>query len=122
MAESKINRAGRGVFAAADIAGGEIIEMCPVIGIPDADAAHISESMLVNYIFFLGKEKNMPVLALGFGSLYNHSDSPNARYDGNSDNQVITFTAVKTIRAGEEITVDYAPQRDADSAAMWFTQ
>ena len=45
-------------------------------------------------------------LALGFGSLYNHSYRPNARYDDVGP-QAKSFTALRDIAPGEEITVNY---------------
>ena len=45
-------------------------------------------------------------LALGFGSLYNHSYRPNARYD-DVGRQAKAFTALRDIAAGEEVTVNY---------------
>lgn len=121
VSTSGIRHAGRGVFAGADIRKGEIIEQCPVIGIPDADAAHVSESLLATYIFYLGIKKDKPVLALGFGSLYNHSDYPNAKYAGCVREQRIDFIATRAIREGEEITVNYSPGRGEGSDPLWFT-
>ena len=45
-------------------------------------------------------------LALGYGSLYNHSYRPNARYVDLSERTKL-FTAIRDIAAGEEITVNY---------------
>ena len=45
-------------------------------------------------------------LALGYGSLYNHSYRPNARYVDLGDRTKL-FTAIWDIAAGEEITVNY---------------
>ena len=45
-------------------------------------------------------------LALGHGSLYNHSFRPNARYDDVGP-QTKEFTAMRDIAPGQEITVNY---------------
>ncbi len=45
-------------------------------------------------------------LALGYGSLYNHSFHPNARYDDRGQ-QTKVFTSLRDIESGEEITVNY---------------
>ena len=45
-------------------------------------------------------------VALGYGSLYNHSYQPNARYDDESG-QTKVFTAIRDIAPGEEIMVNY---------------
>jgi SET domain-containing protein len=58
----------------------------------------------MDYVFIWGKKT--VAIALGYGSLYNHSYSPNARYyDGPGRTKV--FMALRTIRAGEEILVNY---------------
>ena len=55
---------------------------------------------------------NMPspvspiVPSLGYGSLYNHSYRPNARYD-DEEGRIMVFTALRDIGRGEEITVNY---------------
>ena len=46
-------------------------------------------------------------LVLGFGSLYNHSDSPNAVAIRQYDDMVIEFVAIRDIEPGEEITHRY---------------
>ena len=53
-------------------------------------------------------------LALGYGSLYNHSYQPNARYDDESG-QTKVFTAIRDIEAGEEITVNYNGEPEDES-------
>ena len=45
-------------------------------------------------------------MALGYGSLYNHSDRPNARYHDEGGRTKV-FTAIRDIGPGEEITVNY---------------
>ena len=64
----------------------------------------------------LGEDK---ALALGYGSLYNHSYTPNARYFTNIENQSIDFYARKDIREGEEIMVNYNGDPE-DQSPLWF--
>ena len=45
-------------------------------------------------------------VALGFGSLYNHSYSPNARYEDWEPNKK-RYVAITDIAAGEEVTINY---------------
>jgi len=45
-------------------------------------------------------------IALGYGSLYNHSYTPNAHYR-DIGRRSKEFLAVRDIAAGEEITVNY---------------
>ena len=106
------------MFARVDIKKGEIIERCPVIEIPKHDAS--GESILVTYIYYLGKNKKRPMLALGFGSLYNHSYQPNAVYKENFKEKTIEFIAIQNIKKGEEITVNYSQGNNKDTNPLWF--
>ena len=78
--QSRIANAGRGVYARRDIKKDEIIEKCPIIEVPKHDVANLRESILVTYFFYFGKNKERLIIALGFGSIYNHTYEPNATY------------------------------------------
>lgn len=96
---------GRGVFALRPIRRGEVIERVPVIVLPAATLDEESEtSVLASYCFAWGR--GTIALALGYGSLYNHSFDPNARYDDIGQRTKV-FTALRGIAEGEEITVSY---------------
>jgi SET domain-containing protein len=119
VAKSKIPQGGRGVFACRDIKKGELIESCPVIEIPQDEAEFVSQSVLITYIYYLGKNKMRPVLALGFGSIYNHSYTPNAKYKAKLNKKLIDFVAIKDIKQDEEITVNYN-QASKTQTPLWF--
>lgn len=107
---------GRGIFAIRNINQGEFIEEAPVIVISKTEWKQMRESILSNYIFRWGEHK---ALALGFGSLFNHSYTPNATYHTNIENESIDFYAREDIQAGEEITVNYNGDPD-DQSSLWF--
>lgn len=44
---------------------------------------------------------------LGLGMVYNHSDSPNIRYEFDYDEMLFRYTANQDICAGEELLIDY---------------
>ena len=44
---------------------------------------------------------------MGYAGLYNHSSSPNAAYQIDYVNELIRHYAIRDIREGEEITIDY---------------
>lgn len=115
-------QAGRGVFAKSAIKKGELIESCPVIEIPGGDEASVNESMLVTYIYYLGKNKDRLRLALGFGSIYNHSYQPNAVYKENGRKKVIDFLAIKDIKKDDEIVVNYNQASPKETNPLWFEQ
>jgi uncharacterized protein len=101
----RIKGKGRGVFAQRSISEGTVIERVPVIVFPIAEIwSEVAEPLLVDYVFMWGKDT--VALALGYGSLYNHSYQPNARYD-DVGLQTKEFTAIRDIEPGEEITINY---------------
>lgn len=98
---------GRGVFARVDIAEGTVFERVPLLVF---DTEELENSDLMDYVFIWGKKT--VAIALGYGSIYNHSFSPNARYyDGPGRTKV--FMALQDIKAGEEITVNYNGNPDS---------
>lgn len=120
VAKSKIKNAGSGVFADRDIKKGEIIEVCPAIIVPKHDMSNLAESILVTYFFYFGKNKEKLAVALGFGSIYDHSYEPNATYKINHKEQTINFAALKDIKKGDEITVNYNFGNPKDKTPLWF--
>lgn len=55
--------------------------------------------------YFDAQGKN--ALFLGYGSIYNHSDDPNADYIINIKKRITTIRAERTIQKGEEIFLSY---------------
>lgn len=100
---------GRGVFARRLILKGTVFERVPLLVIPAAEILNCEHSkVLPGYIF---EYKKQVALALGYGSLYNHSYSPNARYD-DAGRQIKEFSALRDIQPGEEITINYNGAED----------
>lgn len=101
---------GRGVFAVRPIRGGEEIERVPVLVLPAGEIEDSGEGAgLAGFCFLWGR--GTLALALGYGSLYNHSYRPNARYD-DVGRMTKIFSALRDIAAGEEITVNYNGEPD----------
>lgn len=113
------DKKGRGVFCTEDIPADTMIEICPVIVCPPLDRKLIDESYLYNYYFLWEDDHASTAIALGYGSLYNHSYQPNARYETYYEEQVIKFIAIKDIPAHTEITVNYNYDSD-DQTPVWF--
>jgi len=107
---------GRGIFAIRNIKTDEFIEEAPVIVISIKEWKMMRKSIFKNYIFRWGEDK---ALALGYGSLYNHSYTPNTRYHTNLENQSIDFYAMRDIQEQEEITVNYNGDPE-DQSELWF--
>lgn len=113
----RITGKGRGVFAREFIPEGTVFERTPVLVIPTEEVMESGdEPVLADYVFDWGR--GTVALALGFGSLYNHSYRPNARYDDEGQLTKI-FTALRDISPGEEITVNYNGHED-DSSPVGF--
>ena len=108
---------GRGVYARVFIPAGTVFERAPLLVMAEKEALEGDHAnVLPAYVFEYGKGK--VALALGFGSLYNHSYSPNACYEDVSG-QMKNYIAIRDIQAGEEVTINY--NGDSDSTeAVWF--
>src|ERR1022692_2163276 len=92
---------GRGVFATCKIKKGTVIERVPVLLVPIADLVDGLQNPTLNRYFYHWSKKHVAV-CLGYGSLYNHSFEPNARYVHGRD--MVTYRAVCDIGIGDEIT------------------
>ena len=76
----RVKGKGWGVFARRFIRQGEVIERVPMLVLTAEEFEDcLAGTSLANYCFAWGR--GMMALALGYGSLYNHSFRPNARYD-----------------------------------------
>jgi hypothetical protein len=49
-------------------------------------------------------------LALGYGSVYNHSKNPNTKIKLNFENETMTIYSIRKIEKDEEIFVSYGPK------------
>jgi len=121
LADSKIPKAGRGVFAAEAIAEGEVIETCPVILLPESQTDTFHQTDLVKYYFMWGKDLELVALALGYGALYNHSFEPNATYKKKLETDTLDFVAIKPIVKDVEITVNYNYSDPNDKSPIWIS-
>lgn len=120
--KSKIIKAGRGVFAKCDIKKNEIIERCPIIEVSRHDTSNLKESILVTYFFYYGKSKEKLLIALGFGSIYNHSYKPNAKYKINQKEKLIDFIALEDVKKNDEITFNYYNSKSLKKNPLWFEE
>lgn len=92
---------GRGVVATRVLLGGGVVERAPVIVVPDRDV----RGLLDHYVFTFGRGRC--ALALGVGSLFNHSAQPSLAIAKRVRRRVIEFFALRDIVPGEELTIDY---------------
>lgn len=95
---------GYKVYSKTPFRKGEIIEICPLIIIPE-----ISKTIdrLNDIIFEINKERGEYAVVLGYASLYRHSDTPNVDYAYNRKRNYMLFIANRNIKAFEELTINY---------------
>lgn len=109
----------RGVFTLAAIPKGSIIEICPVLLIPPEDMEILKQTSLYDYYWAWEEDEQSGAIALGYGSIYNHSYTPNSRYLADFSGLKLEIHTIKDIEAGEEITFNYNGEPD-DQTKVWF--
>lgn len=110
---------GLGVFAAKTFAKGEIIEACPIINLTPSERKHCSKTIL-DFYMYPWRSTRSASLVLGYGSIYNHSFTPNADWKQNFKTNRMVYKAIKPIKKGEEITVNYNGEPDDTTPIEWF--
>ncbi len=110
---------GRGVFSRERIPSGTIIEIAPVIVMEKTDRQYLDKTLLHDYIFEWGQEKDKCCMALGYIPMYNHSYKSNCEYFMNFEEETIQIKTIKIIESGEELTINYNGDWD-DNKKVWF--
>jgi SET domain-containing protein len=110
---------GRGVFTTEPIQADTVVEISPVIVMKKADRVHLDKTLLHDYIFEWGKEKDQCCMALGLIPVYNHSYTSNCEYFMDFDGQTIMVKTVRNISRGEELTINYNGDWN-DGTKIWF--
>jgi len=112
---------GNGVFSAADIQEDDLIEICPILIIPKEQVEIIHSTILHDYYFIHPVQEGAIYIALGYGSMYNHQNPPNAEVVFDEDANQMQIHCTNNIKAGEEIFINY----NGDSKAgvkIWFEE
>ncbi|HII00125.1 TPA: SET domain-containing protein-lysine N-methyltransferase [Methanosarcinaceae archaeon] len=110
---------GKGVFAQKYFEKDEIIETCHVIVLPPEEVDILEHTKLFNYYFAWGSDSKEAAIALGYGSLYNHSYTPNAKYEKDLTNGLLKYVCIRDIQQNEEITINYNCDPE-DKTPVWF--
>ena len=116
VSNSKIPNTGKGVFASQNIKKGEVIEIAPILVLEFTDFINTKWNKLFEYYFWMD---DYVALALGYGSLYNHSKNPNCKYELNRKEQTIRFSATRDISQDEEILFNYKGKANPKTP-LWF--
>lgn len=115
----KIKGKDRAVVASRGFKRGEIIESCPVVTLTPGERKQ-AEKTILNYYVYPWKSTRSASLVFGYGSLINHSFTPNADWKQNFKNMTMVYRAIKTIKKGEEITVNYNGEPEDKSEIDWI--
>jgi len=127
-------RKGRGVFAARSFQTGELVEVSPVIVIPNPKSRvspppqiHVDFRREMKLVLFnwSGLTKTWGrALALGYGSLYNSANPSNMRYEADPTLPALRFIAARDIAADEELTINYSAHGGGVESPdyHWFTE
>ena len=110
---------GRGVFTKKQIPSNTIIEISPVIVMTGDERKLLDQTLLHDYIFEWGKDKDQCCMALGYISVYNHSYSSNCEYEMDYGKQSISVKTVRDIEAGEELFINYNGDWN-NAEPLWF--
>ena len=111
---------GRGVFTKNSISAGTVIEIAPVIVMSNEDRQHLDQTLLHDYIFEWGEDRNQCCMALGLVPVYNHSYQSNCEYEMYFTKAVIAIKAVRDIKAGEELFINYNGDWNNETP-VWFS-
>ena len=109
---------GRGIFSSIDLEEGDLIEICPLLFLPQQQIKWINKTNLYDY-YFLWPESESIVIALGYGSIYNHSKKANAEITMDLGDQQMYIYCCRPIQAGQEILIDYTGGTKPESE-LWF--
>jgi len=108
---------GRGVFAIRDIAEGELLDEAHVLIVSAEEAERLEETPLGQHYFHWEGDADDELwrgaVALGVMSLVNHSATPNAGVWQDYGRELMILEALRPIRTGEEIRIDYEIE-------LWF--
>jgi len=103
---------GFGVVATQKINKDEIIETCPIVVLSQKECDFIEKegnNVILNYYYLFQEDLKRCCIMLGWGSIYNHSLTPNADidYPDEKSERYLQFKALRDIEAGEEIEFNY---------------
>lgn len=116
---------GLGAFSAKALKRGEILEAAPVVVLTEKFKNLPIE--IQHRVFNWGRlTKSQPdtslAIALGYGSYYNHSDTPNLLYKADKETMTIQFIARRDLKPNEQLTIHYNQNTNGSlpKKTTWF--
>lgn len=104
---------GRTIVADELIKKGTVFLVETVLLIPNEEVGDVISAY--TYVW----DKKHSAMVLGFGSLFNHSYSPNAEYEQDFNNMRMKYRAIRDIKMNEEIFINYNGDPE-DKSPVWF--
>jgi uncharacterized protein len=101
-----ISKKGRALFAEKNISKGELVESCELIFVKNSEITRSIEAYVYQY------DNKHVVIALGNGSLINHSDDPNCEFYFSFKKKLLIIRTIKNVSKGEELTINYGYSRE----------
>lgn len=105
---------GRGVFSRRTFNKNQVVHTCPVIVLDRKDSQVARDTLLNTYLFdwpseneSLDENWSASAVALGFGSLFNHSEKPNMKWEIRREKLEIVFRSIRPIKMNEELVFNY---------------
>ncbi|KAJ8080714.1 tRNA-specific adenosine deaminase subunit tad3 [Marasmius tenuissimus] len=109
---------GRGVFASRPITSNTLIEISPVLLFTKDEYERYGKHTVLDHYTFIWKDgtaSGKMALALGLGSLFNHSPHPNVSYTLDTSTDSIQYRTCRDVEEGEELCIYYGSQ-------LWFEE
>ncbi|OJA16836.1 hypothetical protein AZE42_03632 [Rhizopogon vesiculosus] len=103
---------GRGVYASRVIPPQTVIEVSPVLLFSKSEYEDHGRHTILDHYTFKWRDGRM-ALALGLGSLFNHSTHPNVIYMLDRAHECIKYASARTINPDEELCIFYGHK-------LWF--
>ncbi len=96
-----------------------MLEVSPVLVLSKQERVEVEKTLLHDYVFEWGPDREQCCVAWGYVSMYNHSDLPNCTYEMDFEKAMIAIRTLRVIEAGEELFINYLPE-EGDKPAIWF--
>jgi SET domain-containing protein len=116
---SSTSSMGRGVFTSASIEAGTVVEISPVIVMKGKERELLDQTLLHDYIFEWGDDRDRCCMALGYAAVYNHSYDSNCEYEMDFEQELISIRTTRAIGPGEELFINYNGDWN-DPKRLWF--
>ncbi len=115
----KTKNMGWGVYADKDFFVGDQIEICPAVPLTEEELKSVESTRLENW-FFEWHNFEESALIMGYGMIYNHSSTPNAKYEFDFENEFVTVVCTAPIKKGQQIFLNYNQTRTTDEPVSMF--